>query len=78
MSKVKIKLNREGVRQMLQSQEMLAICKEHAYAAQSKLGEGYEVTYRQGKNRVNAEIAAVSGKAVRENQKRNTKLKALR
>lgn len=63
---------------MLRSDQMMAICKEHAYATQAALGEGYEVTYQTGKNRVNAEVAAVSKKAQSENAKENTILKALR
>lgn len=76
-SKVKVVLNSVGVRNLLKSQEMLQICKDHAYSAQSKLGDGYEVTYRTGKKRVNAEIAAVSSEARRENSKNNTILKAV-
>lgn len=76
--KVKIKLNRAGVRSLLRSPEMMQICKDHAYAAQSRLGEGYEVTYRTGNNRVNAEVAAVSTASRRENRKHNTILKAVK
>lgn len=74
---LKIKLNRAGVRALLKSDEMMAICKDHAYRAQSKLGDGYEVTYRKGKNRVNASIGAVTPEARRENSKKNTILKAV-
>lgn len=78
MSNVKITLNREGVRQLLQSAEMMKICQDHASSAASMLGAGYEVTSRTGKNRVNAEVAAVSAAAKRENMKNNTILKAVR
>jgi len=77
MSKVKIVLNREGVRELLKSSEMKSICEEHANAALNKLGNGYEVTTMTGKNRVNASICAVSDEAKRENLKNNTVLKAL-
>lgn len=77
-TKVEVKLNRAGVRQLLKSQEMMNICTKHAFSAKSKLGDGYEVTYRTGKNRVNASIAAVTPKAKRDNLKNNTILKALR
>lgn len=73
----KIILNRTGVKELLQSDDMMQVCKEHAYKAQSQLGDGYEVTYRKGKNRVNAEVAAVSDKARSENMKKNTILKAV-
>lgn len=74
---LKIKLNRAGVRALLKSDEMLDICKDHAYRAQSKLGDGYEVTYRKGKNRVNASVGAITPKARRENSKHNTIIKAV-
>lgn len=76
--KVKVTLNRSGVRQLLKSEEMLQTCKDHAYMAQARLGAGYEVTYRKGKNRANASVAAVSSEAIRENKKHNTILKAVR
>lgn len=76
--KIKVKLNRSGVRALLKSAEMMQICKDHAYATQAALGDGYEVTYRTGKNRANAEVAAVSREARRENRRHNTILKALR
>ncbi len=74
---LKVTLNRSGVRQLLRSQEMMNLCTKYAYTAQAKLGEGYEVSYMTGKNRVNAEVAAVSDAAIRENQENNTILKAL-
>lgn len=78
MSKVRIELNRSGVRELLRSAEMMSICEEHANKALNTLGAGYEVTTRTGKNRVNAEIAAVSHEAKKENSETNSILKALR
>ena len=72
----KIELNRKGVRELLQSAEMMDVCKEYAYKAKAKLGDGYEVSSQKGKNRVNASIAAVNRKAKRENLVKNTVLKA--
>lgn len=77
-SKVKIVLNRANVRkQLLQSSEMQQIVNNYAYKAQSKLGDGYEASYRKGKNRVNAQIKAVNMKSIEENSRENTILKAL-
>lgn len=73
----KVTLVSKGVRELLQSKEAMQLCKDYAYKAQEKLGEGYSVTYMIGKNRVNAEVAAVSAKAIRENMKHNTILKAV-
>lgn len=78
MGNVKIELNSEGVRALLRSPEMLAICKSHADAARARLGAGYEVTTYTGKNRVNVQIAAETFAARRENAQGNTILKALR
>lgn len=62
---------------MLKSPEMEEICVEYADQALSRLGEGYEVTTHTGKNRVNAEIAAVWHQTVADNLRNNTILKAL-
>lgn len=78
MSSLKIKLNREGVRQMLQSEEMQNLLRERAETALASLGEGYEVTTRVGKNRANASIKAATYKARKDNLKNNSILKALR
>ena len=77
MGNVEFKLNREGVRELLKSQEMMNICSDYANNAQGRLGEGYEVTTMTGKNRVNAEVRAVSYKARKENNRDNTILKAV-
>lgn len=77
MAEVKIVLNRSGVRELLRSEEMKAICEEHASKALSKLGDGYMVTTATGKNRVNASVYAESQKAKQENLENNTILKAL-
>lgn len=77
MSKVKVILNRSGVRALMQSPEMQKICTDYANAALSKLGSGYEVTSMVGKTRCNAEIAAVSRAARKENAKNNTIMKAV-
>lgn len=78
MSKVKVSLNREGVRSLLKSEEMLAVCRELANGAAARAGDGYEVNTHVGKNRVNAEIRAETFKAYRDNLKNNTLLKALK
>ena len=74
---VKFQLNSEGVRSLLKSPEMMDICKSYATNAQARLGDGYEVTTMTGKTRVNAQIAATTIKAKRENAKHNTILKAV-
>lgn len=78
MGKTKIVLNRSGVRALLQSDEMKAICEEHANRVLEQLGDGYTVTSMTGKTRVNASVYAESAEAKRENMEHNTILKALR
>lgn len=78
MANVRVELNHEGVRELLRSAEMKAICESHANNALARLGDGYEVSSMVGKNRVNAEVKAVSYKAKKDNMNNNSILKALR
>lgn len=75
---VEVELNRDGVRELMQSKEMLAICKGLAYDAAARCGSGFSVNTYKGKTRVNAEVFAETHSARRENMKHNTILKALR
>lgn len=77
MAKVKFELNREGVRELLRSKEMMNVCQEYANNALGKLGDGYEVTTHTGSNRVNAQVAAVTYAAKKENLSDNTIIKAV-
>lgn len=77
MAKVRFELNREGVRELLRSKEMMDVCQEYANNALGKLGDGYEVTTHTGTNRVNAEVAAVTYAAKKENLSDNTIIKAV-
>lgn len=74
----KFVLNTEGVKSLLQSPEMMRICEGHANKALARLGKGYEVTTHTGKTRVNAQVAAVTYEARKDNAKNNTILKAIR
>lgn len=78
MSKVKVKLNGEGVRSLLKSAEMMAVCRELAEGARGRAGSGYEVNTYTGKKRVNAEVRAETAQARNDNIKNNTLLKVLR
>lgn len=77
MAKVKFELNREGVKELLRSKEMMDVCREYANNALGKLGDGYEVTTHTGSNRVNAQVAAVTYAAKKENLSDNTIIKAV-
>lgn len=78
MSKVVVKLNRAGVRELLRGEEMQQGLNGLAFSAQSRLGDGYGVQYFVGKNRAIAEVNATSPQAIRENSENNTILKALK
>ena len=80
MSKTSVRfvLNSAGVRALLKSHEVMEVCKEHADATRSNLGDGYTVTTRTGKTRVNAEVAAYTQKARQECFENNSILKALK
>ena len=78
MIRMRFKLNRKGVRELLRSQEMEGICKEYAERALERLGDGYEADTHVGPNRVNAMVSASTYKARRENSKDKTILKAVR
>lgn len=62
----------------MQSDEMMAVVSRLAHESLATLGDGYEVTTLVGKTRVNAEIAAVTYQARKENSESNTILKSLR
>lgn len=76
MSNMKFKLNSAGVRELLQSAQMAAVCEEHANAIAGRCGPGYEVTTYTGSTRVNASVHAATPEARRENARNNTLLKA--
>ena len=78
MSKMEFKLNRAGVRSLLQSNEMQAVLKDKATSAVNRLGPGYESDIYVGKNRANAMVYADSMKARRDNAENNSILKAVR
>lgn len=78
MSKMQFKLNRAGVRQLMQSEEMQAVLKDKANESLNRLGAGYESDIYVGKNRANAMVYADSIRAKRENANDNTILKAVR
>jgi phage-related protein len=77
MSKT-FKLNRAGVRQLMQSTEMQAVLQEKASQIAARCGDGYEQDIMVGRNRANAQVWAETSQAKRDNSKNNTILKAVR
>lgn len=78
MAKLKVVLNKSGVRSLLKSAEMQSICEEYAQSACVRCGNGYEVSSHTGKTRVNSMVFANTYQAKRDNAKNNTILKALK
>lgn len=74
---VKIKLNRAGVRRLLRSNEMKAICSEHAAEIAARCGEGYATDAVTMPTRAIATVYPKTAQARRDNHKNNTIEKAL-
>lgn len=78
MSKLKFKLNRQGVSQMMKSGEMQSILKGKATSIKNRSGAGYEQDVYVGKNRANAMVWASTAEAQGDNLDNNTLLKSVR
>ncbi|MCR1233228.1 hypothetical protein [Streptococcus suis] len=78
MSKMRFKLNRAGVRDLLKSPEMQAVLTDKANGIRNRAGDGYASDIYVGKTRANAMVYADSFKAKRDNKKNNTLLKAVK
>ena len=77
MSNYQFELNRDGVRQIMQSAEMKAVLDETAqHIASSAEGE-YKVDTITGRTRANAEVSCASAQTYYDNLKNNTLLKAM-
>lgn len=76
--KIKIELNRQGVRGLLKSQKMMEICNKKATEIQKRAGDGYEISKYVGDNRVNVSVSAETLKARKDNAENNTLLRSLR
>ncbi len=76
MSKVKFVLNKKGVRELLQSKEMMDVVTQYAYQVQERAGDGYEVDQYVGFDRAHAVVYPATAEAKRDNYENNTLLKA--
>lgn len=77
MNNVTIKLNSDGVKELLKSSEIQAECMKQAETVQAGLGDGYEVSEKYYPERSGAIIRAVSTAAKKENSEDNSLLKGL-
>lgn len=79
MKKTEIKLDSEGVRELLRSEELEAECRKNAEKVRSKIEnrrDEYDIDSMVGKNRVNARIFTATTEAYYSNKKHNSLLKA--
>lgn len=76
MSDFKFVLDRAGVRELMQSQEMQDVLVEFAEAVAERVGEGYDVYV--GRNRANVSVVAATEEANNDNLDHNTLEKAIR
>lgn len=74
-----IVLNSAGVKELLQCSEMQQVLVEQAQSIRGRCGEGYAVENNAfvGKNRAIVRVSAESEKAIQDNLKNNTLVKAL-
>lgn len=76
MAKLRIKLNRRGVRDLMKSQEIMDECVRLAQQKANQAGSGYVADSGYvGKNRVNAMVYPSSAAARQDNYHNNTLLK---
>lgn len=78
MSKIKFKLNRKGVAELMKSAAMQEVLQEYATGIRNRCGDGYTQDIYVGKNRANAMVSAETYKAKSDNLENNTILKAVR
>lgn len=78
MGKMKFKLNRKGVAELMKSTAMQEVLKEYATGIRNRCGDGYEQDLYVGKNRANAMVKARTYQAKADNMRNNTILKAVK
>lgn len=77
MSKVKFELNRAGVREILQSQEIIDVLEGYADEVIRKCDGNYETSAMVGRNRANVSVMTSDSDTYYKNLNDNEVLKAL-
>lgn len=77
MNRVKVKLNYAGVGSILKSGATADMCRQHAYAISGRAGQGYIGTTWMGDTRVIGSVQTETFRAMRDNSKHQTLLRAL-
>lgn len=78
MKKVKVVLNRAGVRELLRSDEMESVLEKKASGIRDRCGDGYEADSYKASNRAKATVWTATPDAMRDNSNNNTLLKGMR
>lgn len=78
MSKVKIVLNKSGIRELLRSQEAGDMCMEYAQQVQSRAGQHYTVEARRYPERTGAAVYPSDPEGFYDNLKNNTLVRSLK
>lgn len=80
MSRVKVQIDKAGMDEFLNSDEIVSILEEEANTVLGRLGDGYEVQQPawNGPHRANVAIATTTKRTYWDNIKNNTMLKACR
>ncbi len=78
MSKITVKLNRNGVRQLLKSHEMKIAVGDIAQNIAARAGEGYESDIKYMGTRVIASAYTADERAMKDNKKNDTLRKAVK
>lgn len=76
---IKFELNREGVKELMKSDEMGVVLSEYAQRVMKNAGnsEDYQLDPYSGLNRDNVSVVAINDKSIQDNYENNTLLKAL-
>ena len=77
MSKVKIELNSDGIKELLKSPEMQSILSQHGADKARQAGAGYESAVHVYKTRAVANVFPNTAEANRDNMENNTLLKVI-
>ena len=77
MSKVKVVLNLPAVGALLKSQEVANCVEREAKIIQGRAGDGYETDVYKASSRVISSVYTENYKAMKDNMKNNTLLKAV-
>lgn len=77
MGNVEIKLDSEGIQELLKSDEIMDVLRGQAKKALSGLNSGYAMSEYKGKTRGNVSIYANTKEAYKDNLENNTLLKVV-